>query len=192
LWFPFLRRAMTIILRPTNLHWIKGAVDDPADLCAHSPVDFRIDDVVLVSPTAGDWTVSAAALYLLRTLEYDDTRLDPVGEHLFPCCGHSMYDIDGEEDVAIAGCCNGIDFQVTHSDSDVVVVAGNDQIRVPFVEWKEAVCAFSDAVRAFYERSSPKQRGDDLDWKGFQKFWSEWSRRRIAAEKRSCPTIEKK
>src|SRR5258708_2704438 len=55
-----------IILRPTNLHWINGSADDPADLCAHAGVDFRIGgDTPL---RGGDWNVSAAALYLLRML----------------------------------------------------------------------------------------------------------------------------
>jgi hypothetical protein len=178
---------MSITLRPTNLHWIKGDLDDPSDLCAHSPVDFQIDDLIIVSPSDGDWSVSAAALYLLRTLEYDHTRLDPVSDHLFPCCGHYMCEIDGEDDVLIVGCPHGADFQVTHTNGDVTIATGKgDQVRVPFIEWKQAVCAFSDAVKAFYERSMPKIRGDDLDWNGFQKFLSEWSRRRSAADESSA------
>ena len=62
--------------RPTNLHWI-DAINDAADLCAHSGVDFRIGDSILVKPSDGDWTVSAAALYLLRTLSQPHTSSSP-------------------------------------------------------------------------------------------------------------------
>jgi len=35
-----------IVLLPTRLHWIKDHPDNPHDLCAHSPVDFRVDGAV--------------------------------------------------------------------------------------------------------------------------------------------------
>jgi len=54
-----------ISLRPTGLHWINGSTDDPADLCAHAGVEFEIDGDVLIQ--GGQWTVNAAAVYLLRT-----------------------------------------------------------------------------------------------------------------------------
>ncbi len=59
---------MMVILRPVNLRWIEGAADDSADLCAHGDVDFCIGEDVLLSPASSkNLTVSAAALYLLRT-----------------------------------------------------------------------------------------------------------------------------
>ena len=79
-----------IILTPTRLHWIKDDGDDQSDLCAHSPVLFQIEDKILVAPSDGNVTVSAAAIYLLRTLERDHTKGKPVGEQLLPCCGHAL------------------------------------------------------------------------------------------------------
>jgi len=109
-----------ITVVPTRLHWIKDDEnDDPSDLCAHSPVLMEVDGTALVSPDDGDATVNAAAIYLLRTLERDHTKADPVGDQLFPCCGHAMYDT-GEEDVVICGCPNGSDVYVTHEDSDMI------------------------------------------------------------------------
>ena len=88
-----------IILRPTNLHWIDGSTDDSADLCAHSGVAFRIGQITLVKPSDGDWTVSAAALYLLRTLSQRHTRQQPIAEHLFPCFGNGIFEVEGQDDV---------------------------------------------------------------------------------------------
>ena len=73
-----------IILRPTNLHWIDGTADDPSDLCAHSGVDFRIDDHVLIRPSNGEWAVSAIALFLLRTLSRPHTKSTQTGALFTP------------------------------------------------------------------------------------------------------------
>ena len=164
---------------PTNLHWIKDAVDDPHDLCAHSPVEFRVGDAVFVRPEDGDWTVSAAALYLLRTLTRDHRIEQPVGDHLFPCCGFSMYDT-GEEDVVICGCPSGRDCSVRHVGSDVQLQTdGGPSVTVSATEWRSAVHNFSDAIHSFYERCSLKQPNDTEDQKGFRAFQREWDRRRF-------------
>lgn len=172
-----------IILRPTNLHWIDGSVDDSEDLCAHSGVDFRIGDAVLVKPRDGEWTVSAAALYLLRTLSQPHTKQQPITEYLFPCCGNGIFEVEGQDDVQIVGCNSGINFEVVRIGGDVVLTADDGkQHRATFSDWKQAVCAFSDSVRAFYSASSPKNPEDDWEERSFRKFLSEWSRRRSQAE----------
>ena len=84
-----------IILRPTNLHWMDGSLDNAEGLCAHSGIDFRIGDSVLVRPSDGDWTVSAAALYLLQTLSQSHTKQHPITEYLFPCCGNGIFEVEG-------------------------------------------------------------------------------------------------
>jgi hypothetical protein len=172
-----------IILRPTKLHWIDGSVDDAKDLCAHSGVEFRIGDAVLVKPSDGDWTVSAAALYLLRTLSQPHTNQQPITEYLFPCCGNGIFEVEGHDDVQIVGCNSGIDFEVVRSGDDVVLTAADGaQHRVAFSDWKKAVFAFSDSVRAFYEASSPKEPEDEWEHRSFHKFLAEWSRRRSIAD----------
>ncbi|MGN6547172.1 MAG: hypothetical protein ACTHK7_19120 [Aureliella sp.] len=168
-----------ITLVPTRLHWIKDdGADDPCDLCAHSPVLFQIDGKTLVDPAEGDRAVSAAAIYLLRTLERDHTQNDPVGDHLFPCCGHAMYNT-GDEDVAICGCPNGSDVLVTHDDGKVRLVSGDGSIYVVSAdEWQQAVNDFSDAVRSFYDLADPKTPSGETDSAGFAKLMAEWDRRR--------------
>jgi hypothetical protein len=80
-----------LVLQPLNLRWISHAADDPADCCAHGDVVFRIGDDILLDETNGrDLTVSAAALYLLRTLSVPHSRAAPVGDQLFPCCGFTF------------------------------------------------------------------------------------------------------
>lgn len=112
-----LRRGLSplVVLEPVNLRWINGAADDPADICAHGDVSFRISGDVLVEPADRELTVSAAALYLLRTLSVAHSRAAPVGDHLFPCCGFCLYDLPGELDVVVCGCPSGEDFEVSTS-----------------------------------------------------------------------------
>jgi hypothetical protein len=172
-----------ITLRPTNLHWIDGSIDDTEDLCAHSGVDFRIGDAILIKPTDGDWTVSAAALYLLRTLSKPHTKQQPITDYLFPCCGNGIFEVEGQDDVQIVGCNSGIDFEVLRIDDDVILTAeGGAKHEVALSAWTKAVTDFSDSVRAFYAASSPKKPADEWEERSFRKFMSEWSRRRSIAD----------
>lgn len=165
-----------------NLRWIQGVADDPKDLCAHGDVEFRIGNDELLGPTTGkNLTVSAAALYLLRTLSVPHTKDAPVGDHLFPCCGFSMYDVAGQEDVFIWGCSNGDDFEVLHNDSGAGVViraADGREWSVGWPEWRAAVFGFADKVSEFYAACSPKEPYEEEDAQGFRKFADEWLRRR--------------
>ena len=171
-----------ITLAPTRLHWINDdGIDDPEDLCAHSPVHFEIDGDSIVSPDDGDVAVSAAAIFLLRTLERDHTEDDPVGDQLFPCCGHAMYDT-GEDDVVICGCPNGIDLNVSHDGKSIQVSAAEGRkYSVPSDDWRQAVMQFSNTVRQFYDDSLEKKPFDDEQAAGYAKMLSEWNRRSLSA-----------
>jgi hypothetical protein len=170
-----------VVLQPVNLRWINGAAEDPTDLCAHGDVEFRIDqDILLGAHTGRDLTVSAAALYLLRTLSVPHTRAAPVGDHLFPCCGFAMWDIPSEPDVAMCGCPNGEDFEVLHQVSGegvIIRAADGREWSVGWPQWRAAVFGFADCVSDFYAACSPKQPSAD-DAAGFAKFRAEWARRR--------------
>jgi len=169
-----------ILLRPVNLHWITDT-DDPSDLCAHAGVEFTIGANSLISPDHGDWCVSAAALYLLRTLSRSHSKDSPVGEHLVPCCGHAMLKIEGESEVVVIGCCNGIDWRVVHERPNVVLQFDDgSEFTMAFDDWRTAVCDFSDAVSRFYDSSKPKEPHDEFSG-GFALFIEEWMRRRLAA-----------
>lgn len=171
-----------VVLRPVNLRWIQGAFDDPKDLCAHGDIEFCIGAEVLLDPTTGkDLTVSASALYLLRTLSAPHTKDAPVADHLFPCCGFSMYDVADQEDVVICGCPNGENFEVFHDVGGAgVVIRAEDgrEWHVGWPEWRAAVFGFADRVSEFYGACSPKEPSEEEDAKGFRKFAAEWHRRR--------------
>ena len=169
---------MMITLEPTRLHWIKDdGVDDPLDLCAHSPVQFQVGGRTLVDPAHGDVTVSAAAIYLMRSLERDHTSEKPVGERLFPCCGNALYDT-GDDDVLICGCPNGSDIFVHHHrDGSIrLTTTSGESFTVLDSEWRDAVKAFSQRVRQFYESSRPKTPTES-ESAGFARMMAEWDRR---------------
>ncbi len=178
---------------PTHLHWIKDdGLDNPNDLCAHSPVHFSIGDTSLVTPEDGDFTVSAASIYLLRSLSgnhilesnpsvpHSDTT-STVYENLFPCCGHTMID-SGRLDVQIIGCPNGSNFDVAHlADSIRVHASELGQFDVRKNDWKSAVILFVDTVRKFYDDSLPKTPSNDFSSAGYNAMIAEWDRRRKIA-----------
>ena len=160
-----------IVLEPKNLTWITERKDDSEDLCAHGKVRFEIDGVKIVSVDDGEWTVSAAALYLLRTLDSEYAKKTPSFEQIFPCCGFSMYDTE-DKDVVIIGCPSGIDLQIMRHGNNVEIQAkGKNAITVSYSAWRDAVVSFSKTVRAFYASSSPKKPFDVEAQKGFNKFW---------------------
>ena len=166
-----------LILRPIELHWITGNADPvPFDLCAHGRVAFSVGSVDLVDASAQPVTVSAAALFLMRTLEQPRTL--GSDEWLFPCCGHAIYDMDGP-DVCILGCNDGIDFAIaTNLGRTTIRTATGAVHEVSEAAWRAAVFGFADEVAAFYEASSPKVPSDDVERRGFAKFLHEWERRR--------------
>jgi len=160
---------------------MKGSEDDPSDLCAHGDFEFRIGTDVL-SDGAQDrsLTLSAAALFLLRTLCMPHTSASRVGDHLFPCCGFCMYDVPDDSDVVIIGCPNGEDFEVDHQKGGTTVLVravDGREWSVDSDSWRAAVFAFADAVSGFFASSSPRRPTPD-DAAGFRAFKAEWERRR--------------
>ena len=60
-------------IRILSLKWLKQ-IDESTDLCTHGSVYVRIAGKVILDSNDGDeWTLSAAALNLMRTLEKDYT-----------------------------------------------------------------------------------------------------------------------
>jgi hypothetical protein len=168
-----------ITLSADRLHWISDdGSDEPSDLCAHSPVTCQIDDQVIAQPEDGDWTVSASAIFLLRALGRDHTKESKVGDQIFPCCGHGIFDV-GEPEVVICGCPSGIDFEIRHTDTTFQLSTEDGRvIDVPKYDWRNAVLRYSDQVMEFYDQSAPKEPSDEEDRKGFAAMMSEWRRLR--------------
>lgn len=158
----------------TELQWIDGSRDNPTDLCLHGHAVAVIGGKKLEY----DATVSATALYLLKTLSEDHIMGGNI--QMLPCCGHFMIP-DGElSEVTILGCGNGLDWSVIHvGDSVKLIPEDRTEVTVPLEEYKAEVFRFADKIEAFYRSCTPKVLPEDaFERNGYIAFWNEWHRRR--------------
>ncbi len=158
-----------------SLCWIKNdGADDPADLCLHGHVVVKIGEEIFEYNA----TVSAASLYLLRTLT--ENHIIHNGEAMLPCCGHSMFANDDLRSVDIYGCSNGIDWSAIHEDGKIKLVTEADKITfIDIDDYRDEVYAFANKVEAFYKKCSPKNMPtDEFERNGYIAFWNEWRKRR--------------
>ena len=171
-----------IDLIPIKLEWINGEVDDPKDHCAHSQVLFQVNETVFVAPTDGKWTVSATALYLLRTLENDSVPESSVnqGAQLFPCCAFNGVAEARDYKVVFFGCPNGVDVWFEHQDGNVEIRSNSGCEVVAYDSWKEVVEKFVDLILEFYRKCSDKSEINDVvDREMWEAYWSEIKLRRL-------------
>ena len=96
--------------------WIDDSQDDPNDLCLHGTVNVTIGEERFQFGT----TVSAAALYMLKSLTEDHLADDVI--QMLPCCGHFIIANEDLTEVVITGCGMGIDWKVLHSGDNVKLV----------------------------------------------------------------------
>jgi len=164
-------------IRFSDLHWLEGQ-DDRTDLCVHGTAYVRIGtDVVCEDP---DLAVGAAALNLLRTLR-EEHAMSGSRDYLVPHCGHSMFALDGGENVVVLNCGHGADWTVRHAADGTIVHTSErgHEARIRRGDYEKMVFALADQVEAFYRDSAPKALpGDRADREGYEAFWREWRRRR--------------
>jgi hypothetical protein len=177
------RQALVMVsLELRRPHWIEDAGDDPSDQCAHGFIELSVNGIQFVSESDGEWTVSAAALFLLRTVTSDHSPDDSVaeGNFLIPCCGFNIWPSeDSKYPYYILGCNNGIDPSIRHIKGMVYITLEDKAAVVPLSEWAEAVLRFSDQVQEFYDLSEPKEElTDDFDRPGWDFFWQDWKAQR--------------
>ena len=160
-----------------EFEWITGEKDDPDDLCLHGRVTARIGERVITD----QGTVSATALYLLKTLT-EDKIMDSADIQMIPCCGHFLIANNDLSEVTIIGCDNGTDWSVVHKDGKIkIILPSGEEETVDFEEYKKEVYAFADKIEAFYKSCSPKNiPEDEFERNGYTAFWNEWHRRRGA------------
>lgn len=173
---------MTLRLETHDLHWLRS-VDPVADLCAHGGFALTLDGADLVDARAQEWSLSAAAVHLLRTLDADHHGTARVGAHLVPCCGHAMFPGDAPDTVMFIECPEGVDFGVVHRAHEVELhIPERAPVRVPRAAWTAAVTAFADEVDAFYRAQPARRPADEHAAEGYRLLRAEWSRRRAAAD----------
>src|SRR5262249_22893407 len=116
----------------TSQHWITDRPDSVRhDLCSHGNLRLVIGGtVILPRDDQREYTISASALALLRTLESDHSRSLPVAGELILHCGALF----------MSSCPIGVDWSVSHADGvvrlgEVVRVdeIGGGEIRFPDV-----------------------------------------------------------
>ena len=159
--------------------------DGPTDQCAHGEVELTIDSLALVTPeTSSDVTVSAAGCSCFARSSHDHTAAHSVtdGSQLFPCCGHSVFAVDGPFEALVLGCDNGVDLDIVHGTGTVTVRTNEGlEATVKSAEWRDVVLCFVDAVEAFYDASPPRQPfGESPDDEGWAAFWHEWRSRKAS------------
>ena len=162
------------LIDTTELYWIDESVDNPEDLCLHGHAIVYIGEEKLEY----DCTVSATALYLLKTLTED--HIIHEDNQMLPCCGHFYVPDAKLENVTISGCGNGIDWTVKHSGKDVVLTleSGREET-IPLKAYKQEVYRFVDKIEEYYKTCLPKKIPEDsFSRDGYTAFWNEWHRRR--------------
>ena len=162
--------------------WIGGVRDDPDDLCLHGRVTVRFGKAVLEY----FGTVSATALYLLKTLT-EDKVMRPEEIQMVPCCGFFLIASEDLSSVSIIGCDDGLDWSTQHEDGGVrMTLSDGTSVWVSLEEYKAQVLAFADKVEAYYNACQPKRiPKEEFDRNGYLAFWKEWHRR--YAEAAACP-----
>jgi hypothetical protein len=158
-----------------DLHWIND-IDDSSDLCAHGHVFVKIGDEVLSDIDSIDITVSATALYLLRTLN-DNYKKGDYTSQLLPCCGHLIISEDNNDFVNIIGCQSGIDWTITHTEDNKIkhLTDNGQEATIDKETYKNIVLKFVDQVENFYKTSLPKTiLTDEMERKAYLVFWKEW------------------
>ncbi|MDF9824483.1 hypothetical protein M2475_000799 [Breznakia sp. PF5-3] len=155
-----------------NLSWIRGAQDNPNDLCAHGTVTAIIGNETF----SYNATVSSTALSLLRTLK-NNHIIGKEHNQMLPCCGHSFFQNEEQTKAVIIGCNNGIDWSVLHEDEEIKIVTESNKVTyVTFNVYKEVVFKFADEVKSIYDNSSAKILPNDTYLKdGYLLFWEEWN-----------------
>ena len=153
----------------TNLHWLPGSEEDE-DLCLHGHAVAVIGGERLEF----DATVSATALYLLKSTREDHIR--GAGLQMLPCCGHFLIANEDLTRVEIVGCDYGIDWSVLHEGDGVRLVTENGgTVWIPMAEYRREVFAFADEIERFYTESKPKKMPhDEFERNGYLAFWNEW------------------
>lgn len=158
--------------------WICGPEDDPEDLCLHGHVTVQIAKTVMEY----DGTVSATALYLLKTLTEDKVMSEYIIQ-MVPCCGYFLISNNDLSEVTISGCDNGLDWSVVHENGGVrLTLPSGEEEWVSLRDYRSEVIRFADKVEAYYKSCQPKHIPDaEFERNGYLAFWNEWHRRCSAA-----------
>lgn len=174
-----------------ELYWINKSLDNPEDLCLHGDVIAVIGDERIEESC----TVSAAALYLLKTIT--ENHIINEDNQMLPHCGHFLIPNETNDTVVISGCPYGTDWSVLHNDGKIELTTENgNTVALESRQYESTVRKFADEILSFYQQAAPRKipGGDagDFDRKGYIAFWNEWFRRCIFSTDRwFCPAVSR-
>lgn len=154
----------------TNLNWLENCAD--TDLCLHGDAVAVIGERTVAYE---DCTVSAAALYLLKSLTEDHIIHKDL--QMLPCCGFCIHPCE-EENVFIVGCNSGEDWTVRHTEGGVeLILEDGYTVTVPLADYRREVLAFARKIEAFYNAHPRQLPKDQYELDAYALFWKEWHRR---------------
>jgi len=161
-------------IKADDFEWICGPEDDPEDHCLHGRVTAQFGDTVLEDYG----TVSATALYLLKTLSKDKI-MTSYDIQMIPCCGHFVIANKDLTEVEISSCDTGTDWSTIHEGNSVrfILPSGQEEV-VTLREYQYEVLEFAKSIKRYYDSCLPKKvPEDEFRRNGYFAFWNEWNRR---------------
>ena len=165
-------------------HYWRGnnTAEQQHDLCLHGKVIATVGEETIEY----DATVSAAALYMLRSLT--NNHIMHKDAPILPCCGFWLYTTEKKNTVVIGGCPNGIEWSIIHDENNIkIITQGGKETIISFCQYQNQVNAFADKVEMIYRTSPSKiMREEKHDRDGYVAFWNEWRKlRKGKADKRT-------
>ena len=172
-----------IELVPHNLHWITET-DSEYDLCVHGGFTFSFNKKIIIDASKEEFTLSAAVIFLLRTIERDHSFGNKICEKIMPECADITFIKKVDNQVQFITCPYGIDWWVEHSNGNITIIfEDGTEIKTTLKDYIQAIIRFADNIKAFYDKSKPKSFQMDEDYQAFNAFRDEWARRIEDAKK---------
>lgn len=171
------------------MYWIDDTKSNQDDLCLHGDVVVVIGDECYEKSC----TVSATALFLLKTLSED--HIISESNQMLPCCGHFYIPNETNDNVYITGCPNGIDWTVLQGNEETkIITEKGTKISIDTFDYKKVVYDFTDKIQQFYSQCPPRSVPEEgFERNGYVAFWNEWARRRNdKTDDYFCPATSKK
>lgn len=130
-------------------------------------------------------SLTATAIYLLRTTSKDWPSIHANNNELVPYCG-STFLVSKDGSINSMGCLNDEEIRVRNRKTEIDLKVGEHRRVLDASQWAHAVLGFSQQVRAFYEEvktADPHPRNTEL-WNAFE---LEWTERTLEAEAVTSP-----
>ncbi len=153
-------------------YWIDKNNDNQTDFCSHGDIYLMINDQEIVTEKDGAWTVSSAALRLMKS---------------------ALYGYDGDNDLPIISCCGYLmnygcpdtitwDAQINNGTIELsnfrfgeVKYGGRslfqDSFRVDLEDYTKQVLVFAQKVKQFYNDSLPRIFSGKSDQDEYEEYW---------------------